>query len=148
MGSKTVNTTVNKPPEFVAQPKNPYYEQAAKDLENVDYITPVMQAFGNQDNLIRESGNELFGANTSPEVASKVRSSRLFKSATDKGTALSQAKAQEEQEKFARRMSLGGATAPVMFSPGGTQTGNHPFSFGELYTQAAVAAAGGASAAA
>jgi len=101
-------------------------------VENVDYSTPVIQAFGNQDNLIRESGNELFGANTSPEVANKVRSSRLFKSATDKGTALSSAKAQEDNAKFSGRMSLGGATAPVMYSPGGTQTQSTPFSAGSL----------------
>jgi hypothetical protein len=85
MGAKkTTSTTVNQAPQFVAPPKNEYYEKATKNLDNLDFTTPIIQGFGQQDNLIKESGNDIYGANTSPEIADKVRNSRLFKSATDK----------------------------------------------------------------
>ena len=123
MGTKkSTSTTVNQTPQFVEQPKNPYYEKAAKSLDTLDFTTPIIQGFGQQDNLIKESGNDIFGANTSPEMAQKVRDSRLFKSATDKGNALSGAVQQQENAKNSGYMSLGGATAPVMFNPGSTNT--------------------------
>ncbi|HXG85179.1 MAG TPA: hypothetical protein VNI84_14255 [Pyrinomonadaceae bacterium] len=132
MGSKTTNTTVNKPPEFVKPPENPYYTEAAKALDNVDYTTPVLQSFGQAENLIKEGDNSIFGANTSAEVRGKVINSKLLKNTFDKGTAMSQAKAQEDNARFSGKMSLGGATAPVMYSPGGTSTQSTPFSAGSL----------------
>ncbi len=122
MGSKTTSTTVNQPPQFVKQPDNPYYKLAEAGLNNIDYHSGIIEGYARQDNEIKESGNDLFGANTSPEVASKVRDSRLFRSTVDRGHDLSNANQQENQAKTAGFMSLGGATAPISFNPGGTNT--------------------------
>lgn len=79
-----------------------------------------MNAYGQAEGEIKESGNELFGANTSPEVREKTMQSRLFRNKTEKGKALSVAKGQETIAKNNAYMGLGQATAPQLVQTGGT----------------------------
>ncbi len=142
MGSKkTTQTTTNLAPQFVAQPKNPYYEQAKAMLDNLDYTSSVNDSYAQAANQISESGNEIFGADTSPEVAQKVRDSRLFRNTVDRGRDLSAAKQREIGTKADGYMSLGQATAPITYNPGGTTTQVQPFSWGNLISSAISGAA-------
>ncbi len=138
---------MNQAPQFVQQPTNPYYEAASKDLDNIDLTSGVIQNYGQAANALKESGNEMFGANTSPEMREKVMNSRMFSLNLDKGRDLSNAKQNEINTKFAGKMSLGGATAPISYNPGGTMTQKTPFDWGGLLT-AGLGAAGQVGAAA
>ena len=104
-------------------PTNPHYEAANAALDNLDYTTPVTQQYGKLRNQINESGNEMFGANTSPEVAGKVRDGRMFRAMTDYGENMSGAKQRESMDRMSGKMSLGGATAPTLVNSGGNQRG-------------------------
>lgn len=98
-------------------------------FDNLDLTSPIHTQYGQLQNQINESGNELFGANTPAEVRDKQRESRLFRMSMDKGRDLSQAKQNEINIKSGGYMSLGQATAPVMYNPGGTSTSVQPINW-------------------
>lgn len=127
IGAKTTTTTQSNNHQFMAQPKNENYEAGKKLLDNLDFSTPITQAYGRQRNEIMESGNEIFGANTSPEMAQKVRENRLFRSTVDHGRDLSNAVQQENNAKIGGYMSLGDATKAQLVNSGGTSTQKTPF---------------------
>lgn len=133
MGKKKVtSTTTNQAPQFVAPPVSPYFKNAEKLLENIDYQSSVLQNFGKLQNQINESGNEAFGADTPAEVRDRIRQSRLFRATTDHGRNMLDAVQAETAAKNAGYMSLGGATAPVAWSPGRTQTQTQSGGFGNI----------------
>lgn len=102
----------------------------------IDYKTPIIQAHGREIGQIKESGNDAFGGNTSAEVQDRIRDSRLFRATTNLGQNLSQAESAENSAKTAGYMSLGGATAPIAWNPGGSTTTVQPFNWGGLLTGA------------
>lgn len=125
MGSKNTQKTTSSnqyqyipPPTDTASAK--YYDNVAKLAEGVDYTTDVINGFGQAENEIKESGNSIFGADTSAELRDKVMSNRLFRNRIEKGQALANAKQNEMAAKNTMYMTLGQATAPQLVQTGGT----------------------------
>lgn len=81
----------------------------------------MREAYARNIGSINESGNELFGEDTTPEVRDRVRQARLFRNNMDLGRNLMDAKQNEIGYKNSAFMSLGGATAPQLVQTGGTQ---------------------------
>lgn len=106
------------------KPENPHYTAAAQALNNIDYKSGVNAAYGRAENQVKESGSELFGADSNPELRDRERQSRLFKLTTDKGHAMNQADQMENAARLGGNMALGAATEAPLVQTGGSYTGN------------------------
>lgn len=121
MGKKKQTSTQTNQYAYMTPPENKYFHAAEQLIAGYDGgASAVREAWAKNRNDITESGNEFLGANTTDEVRSKVRDSRLFRNNMDLGRNLLEAKNNEIQYKNAGYMSLGGATAPQLVQTGGT----------------------------
>lgn len=141
MGAKKTTNQTSNQYQYMEPPKSPYVDKYENSLKNLDLTSPVHQGYGRAENLIRESGNDIFGANTSPEMAQKVRENRLFRNQIDKGVALSNAVAQENNIRSGGYMTLADATRPQLVQTGGTSTMTQPFDWGGLASAGLMGAA-------
>lgn len=146
MGKKKTSTTQTVNHQWKDQPANQYYNNAAQHLNSIDLQSGVRNAFGQNENLINESGNEFFGANQSAEQRDRIKFGRKFNNNILKGKALGQAVQDENSAKITGNMALGGATAPVLVNSGGTSTTVQPFDWGGLIASGLGAGASVASA--
>lgn len=122
MGKKKQSTVSSNTYQYLPQPENPYFKTAEGLIAGYDGGQGnVREAHARNIGAINESGNELFGSDTSPEVRDRVRQERLFRNNQDLGRNLMEAKQNEIGFKNSAYMSLGGATAPQLVQTGGTQ---------------------------
>lgn len=133
MGKKKTSQATTNTYSYIPQPQNQYYDQAASQLSNLDYTTDVINAYGQNENIINESGNEFFGDNTPAGLRESSRESRLFQNNIQKGAAINQAKQAENNAKIGGYMSLGGATAPNFVQSGGTTVNTSPWNWSKLF---------------
>src|SRR4051812_17921291 len=107
----------------MAPPKNPYFDKAKELIEGYDGgASNVREAHARNVNAIEESGNSIYGAETTPQEADRIKASRMFRNNADLGRGLSDATQNAIGYKNAGYMSLGGATAPQLVQSGGTST--------------------------
>lgn len=132
MGKKKTTSTQQNTYQYYTPPPNPYLQQAASEIDAIDYQTDVHNAYGQAENAVRESGNDFYGSDTPAGLAESIRNTQLFKLKTDKGTALNRARSEENQARIGGHMALGGATAPQLVQSGGTNTKIEPFDWGSL----------------
>lgn len=121
MGSKKTAQTSTNTYQYMQAPTNPHFAQAEALIDGYDGgAAGIREGHARNINTINESGNDVFGANQSPEMRDRVKAARLFRNNTDLGRNLADAKQNEIAYKNAGYMSLGGATAPQLVQTGGT----------------------------
>lgn len=127
MGSKKKTTTSSTNQyQYYTPPPSPHLDAANAMIDNIDYQTPIRQNYGRQINDISESGNDIFGSNTTPEVSDKIRKGRLFSARTQFGEDMTGAVQAENADKISGKLSVAQGYAPQLAQSGGTQVTTQP----------------------
>lgn len=134
MGKSHQQTAQSNTYTYLQQPTNPYFDKAKELIEGYDGgASNVREAHARNINAIEESGNSVYGADTTPQEADRIKASRLFRNNMDLGRGLSDSTQNAIGYKNAAYMSLGGATAPQLVQSGGNSDTTQSGGLGRLF---------------
>jgi hypothetical protein len=129
MGKRKQTSTTTNQHQFLEQPTNQYYQQAATGINSIDLRKPVQDAFARKTAQINEGNYNVLGKNTNPALKNLMKEEDRFAATTQLGSDLSDAVARENQLKTGGYMDLGNAHRSQLVNSGSSSVNTQKGSF-------------------